>query len=275
MIGIRFAGQLGNQMFQYAFGLMLKYKFKQDIFYLFRETSLRHKTVIHKYFTLSDFHFTENIYLQICFYFLSKKTFDEKTDYFSLKFEELNNVLLKGFFQSEFFFKSIKQEIQTNFLIKKKYQDEFKKKYYKLFEENKIISIHVRRGDYKTHGDDSLGGTDLTLPKSYYDSILKSIKIKENYKIVLVSEDPSVIKDFQDYDNIMFSKNNPIVDFQIIQNSDIAIISNSTLAWWAAYLATKNSVTVFAPKYWLGFKVKKEHPVGITSMKNWNWVDAY
>jgi hypothetical protein len=41
-----------------------------------------------------------------------------------------------------------------------------------------------------------------------------------------------------------------------------AILSNSSLSWWGAYLM-KDKDKVFMPKYWLGFKNKRWHPDGI------------
>jgi len=49
----------------------------------------------------------------------------------------------------------------------------------------------------------------------------------------------------------------------------VLILANSTFSWWGAYLNPNNPV-VFAPKYWLGFKVNLEYPKGIMSV-DWNW----
>jgi hypothetical protein len=56
-------------------------------------------------------------------------------------------------------------------------------------------------------------------------------------------------------------------------NADKLIISNSSFAWWGTYLNKKNA-EVFAPRYWLGFKIRKEYPVGIFNSLNWNLVEV-
>ena len=52
------------------------------------------------------------------------------------------------------------------------------------------------------------------------------------------------------------------MDFQLLLHADKLIISNSSFAWWGAYL-NKNKTEVFVPQYWLGFKVDKEIPADI------------
>ncbi|RZJ77556.1 MAG: hypothetical protein EOO20_28740, partial [Chryseobacterium sp.] len=82
----------------------------------------------------------------------------------------------------------------------------------------------------------------------------------DQYKVFFVSDDIEYVKAFfKEKPNYIYSNNDEITDFQIIQHSDIAIISNSSFAWWAAYLSPKKN-TVYGPKNWLGFRIGKEHP---------------
>ncbi len=85
----------------------------------------------------------------------------------------------------------------------------------------------------------------------------------DDYAIVIVTDDKENIKNkLTSVKNKIIVSDNEIVDFQILMHADKLIISNSSFAWWAAFLNKKNA-KVFAPQYWIGFKVKKEYPSGI------------
>jgi hypothetical protein len=172
-----------------------------------------------------------------------------------------------GHFQSTKYFLEYSDEIKKLFKIKTKYREEFENKYGEIFIKNKTIAIHLRKTDFSEHGSDLLGGSNLTLPVSYYKEVFSRIDNINQYKILFVSDDiESVKKEFGEQNNYIFSKESMIIDFQILLNSDIAIIANSTFSWWAAFLNNKSGKVIYAPKYWLGFKVKNEFPVGILDM---------
>jgi hypothetical protein len=71
-----------------------------------------------------------------------------------------------------------------------------------------------------------------------------------------------VEKNYSWVKNSTVSRNNMYVDFALMTLCDGGIMSNSSYSWWGAYLSKGRSNTV-APKYWLGFKSRKEYPLGI------------
>ena len=88
-----------------------------------------------------------------------------------------------------------------------------------------------------------------------------------------LSDDMPFVKTaFPARSNFFFVSNSEIIDFQLIMNADIAIISNSTFAWWAAYICKKKN-HVIAPKNWFGFRIGREHPTGIMT-DHFEWRDV-
>ena len=57
-------------------------------------------------------------------------------------------------------------------------------------------------------------------------------------------------------------------------NANICILSCSTFSWWGAWLNKQKNLKVYVPKYFLGFKVKKEYPVNIIP-KKWKQIEIY
>jgi hypothetical protein len=175
----------------------------------------------------------------------------------------IRNAHFYGFFQSESYFKHFEDIVKRRFEIKKKFKKEFIKRFGIIFQNEKVIVMHIRRTDYLNFGDEITGGKNLTLPLSYYRSCLKLIHDIHEYKIICVTDEPEFVKtNFKEYD-ITVENNELIIDFQLIQNADIAIIANSSFSWWAAFLNKNQNKIVYAPEYWFGFKVKEEIPANI------------
>jgi hypothetical protein len=182
-----------------------------------------------------------------------------------------NNCIYNGYFQSEEYFKNIREDILRIYRIKGKYEKLFENQYGDFFRDKTIV-LHVRRMDYLSSGNEELGGLDISLPYEYYRKALDMVADLDSYQVIFIGDDLRWIRDnFQQKDNYFFLNNSPIIDFQLMMNADIIIISNSSFAWWAAYLNEKKK-TVYAPKYWLGHRIKREYPSGIHNPE-WQWIE--
>lgn len=254
MIGIKFDGRLGNQIFQYAFYYYLK-KNNSGIFFFINP----HHAYLSRYFELDSFN---NLTLGSKLYSILTRAsthafkFDEiyiQNIQVPRKVEVKNWTVYKGFYQTDWYLKNTPGTLPIK--VKASFKNEFNKLYGNLFSQNKTIVVHIRRTDYLKYGK-----RDISLPLEYFQERLHALGDISAYKVIFVSDDIYHVKSyFKEKENYIFSKNNEIVDFQIIMHADIAIISNSSFAWWASYLSEKNN-TVYAPKNWLGFRIGKEHP---------------
>lgn len=289
MVGVEISGRLGNQMFEYAFAYAEAKKHRTMFFFIKEGAPL----IIYEYFKLETniFYVLDRLffntdrfsllfshYLRRKFYDIIKKIYIRDTlfigsDEDPLDFESLQNkTLYKGHFQSQIYFRNYANEIRDKFQIKKKFLLNYKKKYNHPAGK-KIIAIHIRKADYLNLSHLNLGKQDLSLPLQYFKKIIESIHEKNNFYI-FVSDDIELIKPHFGYlEKTLFSNDVEIHDFLHLLFADTVIISNSTFSWWAAYLNSNPNKVVYCPKYFLGYAVKREHPMKIYP-EEWHQIDV-
>ncbi|WP_028297286.1 alpha-1,2-fucosyltransferase [Olivibacter sitiensis] len=272
MIGVEFKGRLGNQLFQYCFWRYLKQKNpKKYYFFLYPNHAY-----FQRYFYIG---WLPNMLFHTKLYTLITKLI---TQIFTFKHIYHVNFLAPkpvepgyreiyhGYWQTDYYYRQLEERNKPR--LKRKYITLFNDSYGKYFfdDAKKNIAVHIRLTDYKNHYK-----RDLSLPMTYYERQLKELGDLDSYRIFFVSDDIATVKSFfGNRQNYFYSNNSEIIDFQIIMNADIAIISNSTFSWWAAYLSTKKGQQVIAPKYFLGFRMGKEFPKGIMTTKfRWKTVE--
>ncbi len=268
MIGVYFKGRLGNQLFQYTYLKYLKSKDKSKVYFFPNP----HHAYLTKYFDLGTY---DNLTLGSKLYSVVTRCIPKVIKFKEVfienfvfprerKFNDFS--MIYGYFQSDWYLKQI--EGGLNLKIRQRYVDSFNQKFGELFNNNKTIVVHIRRTDYLKYGK-----RDISLPGEYFVERLNAIKDLDSYKVFFVSDDLDYVKAyFPQKPNFIFSNNDEITDFQIIQHADIAIISNSTFAWWAAYLSPKKNV-VYGPKNWMAFRIGSEHPRGVMTDK-FIWCDV-
>lgn len=264
MIIVKVEGGLGNQLFQYAIGRNLALKNKTELgldltYYKkssFREYQLNHfniqaKEVKSSYIKYIDWLNSKNLFKRklyhIFFSQYSLAYYKEKHfGYDEEVLECLNNTYLEGFWQSEKYFKEIKNEL-AKILI---FDDEFSLKFIEYINDIKkheSVAIHIRRGDYLTNKN------HFILDLDYYKKAI--IHFKNNLinpKFYIFSDDIEWCRlNLKiDFPNQFVFGNDSRRDLQLMSLCDHFIIANSTFSWWGAYLGKNESKKIICPSTW-------------------------
>ena len=193
-----------------------------------------------------------------------EKKFNFDSNFFSFH----NRTEINGFFQTEKYFKDIRQILQTDLKLanckKEKKAIENIKLIKQEFPGKKIVSIHVRRGDYipssKPYSD---GITDyspdrhLKHPLMTVDYFQSAAARFQNAVFLIFSDtnqDIEWCKENLNIKNAVYIHNEDLIDFKMMQFSDHNIISNSSFSWWAAWLNDNDRKQIISPKKgsWFG-----------------------
>jgi len=245
MIGFDYlgkAGQLGNQMFQFAAtkGIAVNRGYDMCI--------PQHDEVFHdgigNYLKIElDNPFT----IQVPRGMIKGKVIQEQGFHFN---EDLfnscpDNVSLYGFFQTEKYFKHIEDEIRQDFKFNSSIQGECKPIVDEVLDQSPI-ALHIRRGDFLINS-----GNHHNLSLEWYEEALS--KFDPDREVVLFTDDPfwACSQELFKPDRFLLSEGNSSYhDLYLMTQCSDFIIANSTFSWWGAWLA--NTGRVIAPSKWFG-----------------------
>jgi hypothetical protein len=280
MISVVITSRLGNQLFQYAFGYAAARKLKTDLYINYKEG--KHGYILKKYFVLRKRSIIRDTLTAALFGRLKRKNKIQEVrqtgwdDPGSIINKMTDFTEYRGYYQSLEYFSACEEDIQQLFTIKAPFVKDFNKKYGALFEQRKTIVVHLRRTDYIKYGRDALGGKNMCLPDSYVVCCLSKIQDLSAYNLIFISDDIDyTINTFSgSFPTARFEHDSEIADFQFLMHADILVLSNSTFAWWGAFLNRKKEKIVYAPENWVGFKIGKEYPTKIIC-PGWITVNAY
>ena len=248
---VKLAGGLGNQMFQYAFGLMLIKKYKKVYF-----DKKNYKSITDRCYEL---HLFPNLKIKFKrkHWFIPFHRSDEKNlFYFDEKLLKAHfNEYWTGYFQNEKYFLPVEKEVRKSFEFPDFNKNEtVNKKIAKHIKqcENPVF-IHLRRGDYV-----DLNG--WILGNDYYINAVKYIKkhVKNPTFFVFSDADSDYIKNnFKigckyEYIGTHNADNNiSFRDMHLMSLCKHAIIANSSFSFWGAWLQKNKNKIVCMPKPWI------------------------
>ncbi len=173
-------------------------------------------------------------------------------------YDDIHLNYLDGYFQSQNYADRIKDCINSNFKLKPYLETEISK-ITKIFQDNDLIAVHVRRGDYfsnprinKWHG--------ICNAEYYERGIQYFRKHHPKMNIILFSDDVNwcrnnieglksslSISDYAKKNGVLLRASQELF---LMSQCRHFLISNSTFSWWAQYLCRNEHKEIVSPSSW-------------------------
>ena len=280
MIIINLKGGLGNQMFQYAIGYCLSKKKNTTLFFdtrLMEQHKIKppprnvprdfdldvfdiKKELVNKKELFKTFQFPKNYRVRKIITIILDKlnllAFYEKNRLYDDRIlnSKHKNLYLDGLWQSEKYFKDYRKEILEIYNFNKVKKKEENCIFLEKIDFNKSICLNVRRTDFIKNPEHNVINIE------YYKKSISRIEniIGKNFKVYIFSDDLDWCKN-----NFSFLNNKYFVEHNLagykfynylylMTNFKYFVISNSSFAWWAAWLSQQNDKVITAPEKWSG-----------------------
>ena len=176
-----------------------------------------------------------------------------------------DHISLQGFFQTEKYFRNIRDEIRSEYT----FQDHVLGPCKEVIEGFDIppIFLHVRRGDPNLTDPRGFKWSYTECsdqhppqPISYYEKALK--KFPDDVPVIVCSDSPEWVQTQEFFSDDRFAISvpedkytdgsyEPYIDMCLMSLCSGAIIANSSMSWWGAWLQNGRGKVV-APKMWFG-----------------------
>jgi hypothetical protein len=248
-IDIGYNGRLGNQIFIYSTLFKLKTLNKEvsipkknsqlkidGCLDQFHKKWINYKYVMPEYFDLSIPEI-DNVPNEI---------WTEPKQGFHPEVFDLDNVSLRGYFQSWKYFDDIKLELLKELSFKQDIKEKVNK-IYKKYNNKKTVCIHIRLGD--------------TLAQSWMHKLSPEYIQKcftylpnEDYNFLIFSDNIDYCKNWFPQDESVYFANdlNEAESLYMMSLCNHFIMSGSTFSWWGAYLGQKEDSVILFPNHFDG-----------------------
>jgi len=263
---IGYMGRLGNQMFQFASTLGIGKKRGYDVKFPIENCGISHmvgpidvktgsiipvKCDLLDCFDIPEKYFISSPRIQMySLYNEGKFEYDEGTEMIP------DGTVLNGYFQTEKYFKGIREDLIKIFKFKKEFTELGDEYLDSIRENKKLLSLHIRRGDYTLYPDHH-----PVCDFGYYSRAIEEIRKNggENFKTIIFSDDKdwclSNMKDVIGENFIVSEIDNPYIELYMMSKCDYHIIANSSFSWWGSWLS--DSKLTIAPSRWFGSLIPK------------------
>lgn len=261
---INISAGLGNQMFQYAFYLAYNLEHPMGARMFMRKISEHNGYELDRLFGLAYKHNLWTMFLKIPHTGKLMNIFLKTHKIFPVRHyqyqEEImrttyRNTFFDGYWQTEKYFKEHESEIRNAFTFDLNMLNAKSKHVLSLIKSNNSISVHVRRGDYKSSNFKNTLGAACT-PEYYERTIRYMNEHVENPIFVFFSDDIQWVRDNIKVDKAIYVDHNFGIDswqdMCLMSNCKHNIIANSSFSWWGAWLNDYIKKIVIAPKTWWG-----------------------
>lgn len=170
----------------------------------------------------------------------------------------LDNTKIDGLLQGEQYIAHRKNEIRNWLRIKNKHEC------YNYSDDNTCV-INFRGGEY-------VNVKDFFLDENYWRNAVDCmLEINKYFRFIVITDDvPAAKKFFPNYGVFHFSI---AKDYSIIKNAKYLILSNSSFAWFPAWL-NENLKFCIAPKYWGRYNISDGYwSLGCNITSEWHYLD--
>ena len=273
MIVTRMDGGLGNQMFQYAFGLYLASKHQSPLSLDLNSyhTGPQHGYMLdrfnvqavelnnairaklprrHRATTLSGLVSPLPDWLRADVLRREK----ERPFGFQEKYLQTpDDCYLVGYWQSEKFFPGLRSRLLEHFSPRSPISDTSMRIIERMQSCNSV-SLHIRRGDYISNSANSKLYAQLSI--AYYQECLERwAEERDGVQVFVFSNDiawcleqlrPKMPSHFIDHTGLEMAHE----DMIMMSHSACNVIANSTFSWWSAFLNNRENKVVVAPAQW-------------------------
>ena len=293
MIVVNLKGGLGNQMFQYAFGLALAQKYGASVKFdlrTLRDRTPRSGSVARDYdldvFSILPIQATPDDLFGVGLGFpdvrfqrvLSRlygcvpgqsRILQERDISFDPRRLSIGgNAYIDGYWQSEKYFKDIEPLVRERFVVTAPISSEAAALGEQISRQESVC-VNVRRGDFVNHP------LHPACDREYFERAVAELtrRIGDAFPVFIFSDDVDWCRE-----NLRLAKNQHIVGhefaglkfatyFYLMSACKHFIIPNSSFAWWAAWIAKNESKVVIGPSRWFA-----DPTMDTSSVLPENWV---